>query len=123
VPTGFKATPTTPKTLTDLGVYPVIKGKGPVVKKGQTIVVNYLGQLYPDGKVFDESYSTDEPATFQIGAGQVIPGWDDGLVGQTVGSRVILAIPSAQGYGKTGKSPAIPPDSDLIFSVDILQAY
>ncbi len=123
VPTGFKATASSPATVTKLGVYPIVKGAGAVVKSGQTIAVRYLGQIYPDGTVFDESYSSGETVPFQIGQGQVIPGWDKGLVGQTVGSRVVLVIPSAQGYGAAGSGSAIPPDSDLIFVVDILQAY
>ncbi|MBA2560308.1 MAG: FKBP-type peptidyl-prolyl cis-trans isomerase [Propionibacteriales bacterium] len=120
-PTGFKATDKTPESVDKLGVYPVIKGNGPVVKKGQTIVVNYLGQVYPDGAVFDESYSGGQPVSFQLG--EVIPGWTKGLVGQTVGSRVILVVPSADGYGAQGQGSTIPPDADLIFVIDLLQAY
>ena len=123
VPTGFEATKSTPKSVDKLGAYAVVKGKGAAVKSGQTIVVNYLGQLYPDGEVFDESYTAGQTLPVRIGQGQVIRGWDKGLVGQTVGSRVILVIPSAQGYGAAGQGETIPPDSDLIFVVDILQAY
>ncbi len=122
VPTGFKATKPTPKTLGSLGVYPIIKGTGPVVKKGQTIVANYLGQIYPDGAVFNESYSTDTPISKPIGVGQLIPGWDTALVGQTVGSRMVLTIPAADAYGSTAQG-SIPANSDLIFVIDILQAY
>jgi peptidylprolyl isomerase len=123
VPTGFKATPDTPKAPSTLGVYPLIKGHGAVVKKGQTIVVNYLGQIYPDGTVFQETYSTDKPVPIQIGVGQVIPAWDTGLVGQTVGSRVQLVVPAAEGYGSASQGSTIPANSDLLFVVDILQAY
>jgi peptidylprolyl isomerase len=123
VPTGFKATATTPKKVTKLGVYPIIKGKGPVVKSGQAIVVNYLGQLYPDGAIFDQSFDTDKPISSLVGEGKLIPGWDQAIVGQTVGSRLILVIPSALGYGKAGQGTTIPANSDLIFVVDILQAY
>jgi peptidylprolyl isomerase len=123
VPTGFKATAETPKAPATLGVYPLIKGRGPAVKKGQTIVVNYLGQIYPDGTVFQETYSTDKPVPVQIGTGAVIPGWDTGLVGQTVGSRVELVVPAAEGYGGASQGTTIPANSDLIFVVDILQAY
>lgn len=121
-PAKFVATPQTPKSVTKLGVYPIIQGNGPVVKSGQTITVEYVGQLYPDGKVFDESWSDPVPRPFQIGTGGVIPGWDKGLVGQHVGSRVILVIPSALGYGSKGSGTTIPPNADLIFAVDILQA-
>jgi peptidylprolyl isomerase len=123
VPTGFKATATTPKKVAKLGVYPIIKGKGPVVKTGQAIVVNYLGQIYPDGAIFDQSFDTDKPISSLVGEGKLIPGWDKAIVGQTVGSRLILVIPSALGYGKAGQGTTIPANSDLIFVVDILQAY
>lgn len=121
-PAKFVATPQTPKTVSKLGVYTLIQGHGPVVKAGQSITVQYVGQLYPDGKVFDSSWSNGQPATFTIGSGQVIQGWDQGLVGQRVGSRVVLVIPSALGYGSSGSGSGIPPNADLIFAVDILQA-
>lgn len=120
-PQKFVATKQTPKSVKKLGVYPLIKGHGPVVKSGQTVTVQYVGQIYPDGKVFDSSWSRS-PFTFTVGAGQVIPGWDKGLIGQRVGSRVILVIPSALGYGSTGSGSDIPPNADLIFAIDILQA-
>lgn len=121
-PENFVATPQTPKTVSKLGAYPIIQGHGPVVKSGQTLTVQYLGQIYPDGSVFDRSWSKPAPLTFTIGTGQVIPGLDQGLLGQRVGSRVILVLPAALGYGSTGSGSTIPPNSDLIFAVDILQA-
>ena len=121
-PTKFKATKTTPKTVDELGVYTVIEGTGPKVKSGQTITAHYVGQLYPDGEVFDSSWQRGQPAQFAIGTGGVIKGWDEGLVGQRVGSRVILVIPSELGYGKAGNPPTIPKNADLIFSIDILAA-
>lgn len=100
----------------------LIKGDGAVVKKGQTLTVNYLGQVYNADKPFDESYSK-EPAEFPIGVGQVIDGWDKRLVGRTVGSRVILEIPPAEGYGKPGNEQAgIKGTDTLFFVVDILGA-
>ncbi len=100
----------------------LVKGDGAVVKKGQTLTVNYLGQVYDAAKPFDESYSK-EPAEFPIGVGQVIDGWDQRLVGRTVGSRVILEIPPAQGYGKQGNEQAgIKGTDTLFFVVDILGA-
>ena len=100
----------------------LIKGDGAVVKKGQTLTVDYLGQVYEADKPFDESYSA-EPAEFPIGVGQVIPGWDERLVGRTVGSRVILEIPPAKGYGKEGNEQAgIKGTDTLFFVVDILKA-
>ena len=72
------------------------------MEKGQTLTVDYLGQVYNADKPFDESYSK-EPAEFPIGVGQVIAGWDERLVGRTVGSRVILEIPPEKGYGAEGQ--------------------
>jgi len=108
--------------LKELEVATVIEGEGPKVQPGQTLTVQYLGQLYPDGEIFDQSWTTGQPFGFQLGTGGVIPGWDQGLSGQRVGSRVILAIPSDLGYGEQGSPPSIPADADLIFSVDILAA-
>jgi peptidylprolyl isomerase len=100
----------------------LIKGDGAVVKKGQTITVDYLGQVYDADQPFDESYSKD-PAEFPIGVGQVIDGWDQRLVGRTVGSRVILEIPPASGYGEKGQPDAgIKGTDTLFFVVDILGA-
>src|SRR5215475_7486652 len=82
----------------------LVKGSGPAVQAKQTVVVQYVGVLWRNGKVFDASWKRDQPFSFIIGSSpsQVIPGWDKGLVGQTVGSRVMLVIPPADGYGKTG---------------------
>ena len=95
---------------------------GDAVKKGQTITVNYLGQVYDAAQPFDESYSKT-PASFAIGVGQVVPGWDKTLVGAKVGSRMILAIPPAEGYGDAGNEQAgIKGTDTLYFVVDILAA-
>ncbi len=100
----------------------LIKGDGAKVKSGQTLTVDYLGQVYDAAKPFDESYSKD-PAEFPIGVGQVISGWDQRLVGRTIGSRVILEIPPAQGYGAKGNEQAgIKGTDTLFFVVDILGA-
>ena len=114
--------PSTPAPKT-LQVKTLIKGTGPVVKKGQYLVVQYTGVNYRTKKVFDSSWSRSEPFATVIGEGQVIPGWDTGLVGQTVGSRVLLVIPPADGYGKTGSSSAgIKGTDTLVFVVDIVGA-
>lgn len=100
----------------------LIKGDGPVVEKGQTIAVDYLGQVYDAKKPFDESYSK-QPTSFPIGTGAVVKGWDQALVGQTVGSRVILSIPPELGYGEAGNEQAgIKGTDTLFFVVDILGA-
>jgi len=100
----------------------LVKGDGAKVKAGQTLTVDYLGQVYNADKPFDESYSGD-PAEFPIGVGQVISGWDERLVGRTVGSRVILEIPPEDGYGEQGNEQAgIKGTDTLFFVVDILGA-
>ena len=106
-----------------LQVKTLIKGTGAAVKKGQDIAVQYTGVIYRTGKVFDSSWSRNTPFTTVIGEGQVIKGWDTGLVGQTVGSRVLLVIPPADGYGSAGASTAgIKGTDTLVFVVDILAA-
>lgn len=98
----------------------LIKGDGAKVKSGDTLTVDYLGQVYNADEPFDESYSA-QPAEFPIGVGQVIAGWDERLVGRTVGSRVILEIPPAKGYGEEGNEQAgITGTDTLFFVVDIL---
>lgn len=100
----------------------LVKGDGPVVESGQTIAVDYLGQVYDADAPFDESFSAD-PASFPIGVGQVVAGWDKELVGKTVGSRVILSIPPADGYGDKGnKDAGIKGTDTLFFVIDILAA-
>lgn len=109
-----------PKTLT---VTPLIKGTGAKVAKGQAVVVQYTGVIWRTGKVFDSSWSRKTPFEFVDGANpeQVIPGWDKGLVGQTVGSRVMLTVPPSDGYGSSGQSQAgIKGTDTLVFVVDIV---
>jgi peptidylprolyl isomerase len=117
-PQKFTADASVTKNPTTLGVYPVIKGTGPVVKSGDRISVEYFGQLYPDKKVFNPW--TGQPFDVQLGAGGVIEGWELGLVGQQVGARVVLVVPPDLAYGKKGQPPTIPPNSPLIFTVQIL---
>ncbi|MFI7604871.1 FKBP-type peptidyl-prolyl cis-trans isomerase [Micromonospora sp. NPDC049366] len=106
--------------LTKLTVTPLIKGTGPAVKAGQTITTNYVGVFYKDGKEFDASWNSGQPASFPIGVGQVIKGWDQGLVGVTVGSRVQLDIPADLAYGNDGAGGR--PAGPLRFVVDVLDA-
>ena len=106
-----------------LRVQALVKGTGPVVKKGQDIAVQYTGVLWRTGRVFDSSWSSRAPLATAIGEGQVIRGWDAGLVGQTVGSRVLLVIPSADAYGSAGEPQVgITGTDTLVFVVDILAA-
>lgn len=113
----------TPKPTGKLQESVLVEGDGEEVQQGQTIYVNYLGQVYGGEKPFDESYSRGEPTSFPIGVGQVVKGWDQSLVGQKVGSRVVVAIPPELGYGKKGNPQAgIKGTDTLYFVVDILAA-
>jgi peptidylprolyl isomerase len=99
----------------------LIKGEGAVVESGQTITVHYTGVLLETGEEFDSSWGA-APVSFPIGTGGVVAGWDEGLVGRTVGSQVLLVIPAEDGYGEAGSGP-IPPNAALVFVVDILDAH
>ncbi len=99
----------------------LIEGSGPAVEARQSITVQYTGWLW-DGTEFDSSWTNGAPFTTTIGTGSVIPGWDEGLVGKTVGSQVLLVIPGDKGYGPEGSGDTIPPDATLVFVVDILDA-
>ena len=109
-----------PKTLR---IRTLIKGRGPKVTKGEYIVVQYAGVIWRTKKAFDSTWSRRQPFGTTIGVGQVIKGWDKGLVGQTVGSRVLLVIPPAYGYGPVGvPSAGIKGTDTIVFAVDILAA-
>ena len=103
----------------------LVKGSGPKVVKGDYVIAQYVGYIWRTKKVFGSSWTSGSPFGFVIGASpeQVIPGWDKGLVGQTVGSRVMLSIPPADGYGTAGQSQAgITGKDTLVFVVDIIDA-
>jgi peptidylprolyl isomerase len=120
-----KPTITVPKTDApkSLVVQPLIKGTGPVVQAGQTISVNYTGVIWDGGKQFDSSWDRGQPTDFPIGKGSVIAGWDEGLVGQTVGSQVLLVVPPDKGYGANGQPQVgIKGTDTMVFVVDILGA-
>jgi peptidylprolyl isomerase len=93
-------------------------GNGQEVKSGDTVTVNYLGTL-TNGTKFDSSYDRNQPFTTQIGVGQVIKGWDEGIVGMKVGGKRKLTIPPSLGYGAQDMG-TIPPNSTLIFEVELL---
>jgi peptidylprolyl isomerase len=114
------------KPPTKLVTKTLVQGTGPAVAKGQTVVVQYVGAIWATGKVFDASWNRSQPFGFAIDStpSQVIPGWDLGLTGQKVGSRVMLVIPPADGYGKSGNAQAgIKGTDTLVFVVDILGAF
>jgi FKBP-type peptidyl-prolyl cis-trans isomerase len=102
----------------------LIKGTGPVVEKGQEIAVQYSGYIWRTGTSFQSSWTDGQgPFITQIGAGLVIKGWDTGLVGQTAGSRVLLVVPPADGYGAAGQAQVgINGTDTLVFVIDILAA-
>ena len=103
----------------DLAVQVLSQGAGDVVAAGDEIEVDYHGQTW-GGRVFDSSFDRGAPVTFPIGVGAVIAGWDDGLVGKVVGSRVLLSIPPHLGYGDRGMPQAgIRGTDTLVFVVDI----
>lgn len=102
-------------------VIPLIEGEGPKVKEGDSISVDYFGIVWGGKEPFDESYSR-EPASFGLTKGGLIDGWVQGLDGVTVGSRVMLVIPSELGYGEQGSPPDIPGGATLVFVVDVLGA-
>ena len=102
---------------------PLIVGAGAKVVKGQQITVHYTGVIWPGGKQFDSSWDRGKSATFPIGQGQVVAGWDEGLVGQTIGSQLLLVVPPDKGYGAEGQPQAgIKGTDTLVFVVDILDA-
>lgn len=101
----------------------VSEGTGPVVRAGDQLTVHYLGETWRGGSVFDQSYDRGSPVTFPIGVGGLIPGWDEGLVGKKVGSRVLLVLPPDKGYGASGNpQAAIEPTDTLVFVVDLVAA-
>ena len=105
---------------TNLVTKDLIAGTGQTAATGQTVTVNYVGVLYDTGKEFDSSWKRNQPFTTALTSGSVIPGWVQGIAGMKVGGRRELIIPPSLGYGKAGSPPTIPPNSTLVFVVDLL---
>jgi len=95
------------------------EGSGATPEKGAHVAVHYKGTLV-DGTVFDSSYQRDEPIKFTVGVGQVIPGWDEGILLLTKGAGARLVIPSHLAYGAQGAGGVIPSDATLIFDVELV---
>jgi peptidylprolyl isomerase len=98
----------------------LIKGTGKTAAASSTVTVNYVGVLYKNGKQFDASWSHGQPFTTSLAQGQVIQGWVKGIPGMKVGGRRELIIPASLAYGSKGAGSSIPPNSPLIFVVDLL---
>jgi peptidylprolyl isomerase len=105
---------------TTLQVGDIVVGDGAEATAGDTLTMQYVGVNYADGKQFDASWDNGQPFTFQLGGGQVIPGWDQGIEGMKVGGRRELIVPPDLGYGEQGSPPAIKPNETLVFVVDLL---
>lgn len=97
----------------------VVVGTGAVAKAGDHVSVNYTGWL-PDGTKFDSSYDRNQPFDFVLGQGMVIKGWDEGVAGMKVGGKRMLYIPANLAYGERGAGGVIPPNSPLIFEVELV---
>ena len=104
----------------DLVVEEITEGDGPEATAGQTVSVHYVGVAHSTGEEFDASYNRGTPLRFQLGAGQVISGWDTGVQGMKVGGRRKLVIPPHLGYGDRGAGGVIKPGETLIFVVDLV---
>ena len=100
----------------------LVVGSGEGVKSGQELVVDYTGWIQ-DGPKFDSSIDRGEPFTFTVGTGQVIPGWDQGLIGMQVGGKRQLVIPPELAYGEAGAGNVIPPNSTLVFEIELHEAH
>jgi peptidylprolyl isomerase len=125
---GDASTRSKPKVTVPSGAPPkqleetdLIEGTGAEAKSGDKVTVQYVGVGYKNGKEFDSSWSRNEPFPLTLGAGLVIPGWEQGIEGMKVGGQRELVIPPELAYGETGAPPAIGPNETLVFVIDLLE--
>jgi peptidylprolyl isomerase len=104
----------------ELDIVDISEGDGAEAQSGQTVRVHYVGVAFSTGEEFDASWNRGEPLEFRLGAGRVIPGWDQGLVGMKVGGRRQLTIPPDLAYGDRGAGGVIKPGETLIFVCDLV---
>jgi len=104
-----------------LEIKDLTEGTGAEAESGDEVTVQYVGVDYKTGEEFDASWDRGEPFIFQLGAGMVIPGWDQGVEGMRVGGRRELIVPSGLAYGEAGAPPSIAPNATLVFVVDLLE--
>lgn len=105
----------------ELEVEDLTEGDGEEAAAGDRLTVEYVGVDYASGEEFDSSFERPDPFQFELGAGEVIEGWDEGLEGMKVGGRRQLVIPPGLAYGKQGQPPAIGPDATLVFVIDLVE--
>ena len=104
----------------DLGIEEIVVGDGDEAVTGSKVAVHYVGVAFSSGDEFDASWNRGDAFKFKLGAGNVIPGWDAGVIGMKVGGRRKLTIPSAMAYGARGAGGVIKPHEPLVFVVDLL---
>nr|WP_303673173.1 FKBP-type peptidyl-prolyl cis-trans isomerase [Vampirovibrio chlorellavorus] len=109
------------RTVSGIRIEDVEVGDGTEAKRGNTVSVNYLGTLASNGRKFDSSYDRNQPFTFKLGSGQVIEGWEKGIVGMKEGGKRILTIPPEKAYGPNGYPPVIPANATLQFEVELVE--
>ncbi len=108
--------------MSELIIEDLTVGEGATAAAGQSVLVHYTGWL-TDGSKFDSSLDRGEPFEFNLGRGQVIPGWDQGVTGMQIGGKRKLTIPPELGYGSRGAGGVIPPNATLVFDVELLAVY
>ena len=106
----------------ELVIEDIVEGTGPEAQAGQNISAHYVGKAWSNGQQFDASWDRGQPLQFPLGAGRVIQGWDQGIVGMKVGGRRKITIPPQLGYGERGAPGAIAPNETLVFVVDLVTA-